>query len=109
MLHPARIRRQTGNSQTERKYQLTLSKQYSAANPSSGTFEDGHVDDSADLRHLILGCGCWRLCVVAAPPAESGRRSGRGGDAANQGEEQKQPHTYCQHDCHNLGVERNGK
>lgn len=109
MLHPER---QTGNGklsncQTDRKCQPTSSQQHSEANPGPGTFEDGHVDDGADLRHLILGCSCWRLRVVAAPPAESGRRSGGGGDAANQREEQKQPHTSRQHDCHNLRVEWN--
>lgn len=79
------------------------------ANQGSSTFEDGHVDDSADLWHLVLGRGCWRLRVIAAASAESGRRSGGGRDTANQGEEQKQPQTHRQHGCHNLrvGMEEN--
>lgn len=92
-----------------KKYQPTSSRHYSEAFSISGTFEDGHVDDSANLRHLMRGRGCLRLWVVAAPPAESGGRSGGGGDAANQREQQKQPQTNCHHGCHNLGVEWNRK
>ena len=71
VVHPATIRRQT------------------EGDPGSGTFQDGHVDDGADLGHLILARGCRRLQVVAAPPAVSGRRSVGGGEAADQGEEHK--------------------
>lgn len=74
-----------------------------------GTFEDGHVNDSSDFRHLILGRGCGRILLVAASSAESGRRPGGGGDTANQGEEQQQPETPRQHGCLNLkeGKKRN--
>lgn len=61
------------------------------------TFEDGHVDDSADLGHLVLRRGCWRVLEVAAPPADSGWGSGWGRHAANQWQEHKQPQTGVQH------------
>ena len=60
------------------------------------TFEDGHVDDSADLRYVRVG-GRWRLQVIAAPPADSGGRPRGGGDAAGQGEEQYHRQTRLQH------------
>lgn len=66
------------------------------------TFEDGHVDDGADLWHLVLGCSCWRIGLITAPPAESGGGSGGGGDTADQREEEKQPHVNRHGSCHNL-------
>lgn len=65
--------------------------------PLLATFEDGHVDDGADLGDLVLRRGCWRVLEVAASPADSGWGSGWGWHAANQWQEHQQPQTGIQH------------